>query len=124
MSWIDTSVDDFCRGMGLEAVDFSSAGRVQLGFEQSGTLHIEKYQDRLFLMLARPLDWRQSSEPLKRALSFCHAGQGWPFLIKAGLLDDQTLVLCAQIVGEDVTLPTIEQAFNLLVRLHDEVANV
>ena len=124
MSWIDTSVDDFCRGMGLEAVDFSSAGRVQLSFEQSGTLHIEKYQERLFLMLARPLNWHESSEPLKRALGFCHVGQGWPFLIKAGLLDEQTLVLSAQIVGEDVTLPTIEQAFNLLVRLHDEVASI
>ncbi|MCR9816485.1 type III secretion chaperone SycN, partial [Vibrio parahaemolyticus] len=37
MSWIDASVDEFCRGMGLDAVDFSTAGRVQLSFEQSGT---------------------------------------------------------------------------------------
>ncbi|MDW2205492.1 type III secretion chaperone SycN, partial [Vibrio sp. 1636] len=36
MSWIDASVDEFCRGMGLDAVDFSAAGRVQLSFEQSG----------------------------------------------------------------------------------------
>lgn len=55
MNWIDASVDDFCRGMGLEAVDFSSAGRVQLSFEQSGTLHVERHQDCLFLMLAKPL---------------------------------------------------------------------
>ncbi|MFH0271640.1 type III secretion chaperone SycN [Vibrio jasicida] len=123
MNWIDASVDDFCRGMGLEAVDFSSAGRVQLSFEQSGTLHIEKHQDCLFLMLAKPLPWHQPNEPIKKALSFCHAGQGWPFLIKTGLLDEQTLVFSAQIEGDEVTLPTIEQAFALLARLHKDVAD-
>ncbi|EDP58951.1 type III secretion chaperone SycN [Vibrio sp. AND4] len=124
MNWIDASVDDFCRGMGLEAVDFSVAGRVQLSFEQSGTLHIEKHQGCLFLMLTKPLSWHESNEAIKKALGFCHAGQGWPFIIKAGLLDEQTLVFSAQIEGDEVTLPTIEQAFALLTRLHNDVAGL
>ncbi|EJE4554981.1 type III secretion chaperone SycN [Vibrio parahaemolyticus] len=123
MSWIDASVDEFCRGMGLDAVDFSAAGRVQLSFEQSGTLHIEKHHDRLFLMLARALSWYQSGERIQHALLLCHAEQGWPFEMKTGLLDDETLVFSAKIEGDEVTLPTLEQAFALLVRLHDEVAS-
>ncbi|HHC6501254.1 TPA: type III secretion chaperone SycN [Vibrio parahaemolyticus] len=123
MSWIDASVDEFCRGMGLDAVDFSAAGRVQLSFEQSGTLHIEKHHDRLFLMLACALSWHQSSERIQHALRLCHAEQGWPFEMKTGLLDDETLVFSAKIEGDEVTLPTLEQAFALLVRLHDEVAS-
>ena len=47
--WIDASVNEFCRGMGLDAVDFSSAGRVQLDFEQSGTLHIERHGEQLWV---------------------------------------------------------------------------
>ncbi|MEZ8041758.1 type III secretion chaperone SycN [Vibrio sp. 1F263] len=123
MNWIDASVDDFCRGMGLEAVNFSSAGRVQLSFEQSGTLYLETYQDCLFLMLVKALPWHQSNESIKKALSFCHSGQGWPFTIKTGLFDEQALVFSAQIEGDEVTLPTIEQAFALLVRLHNDVVN-
>ncbi|MEZ8717718.1 type III secretion chaperone SycN [Vibrio splendidus] len=123
MSWIDASVDDFCQGMGLVAVDFSSAGRVQLNFEKSGTLYLEKYQDCLVLMLVRALPWHQFNESIKKALSFCHAGQGWPFIIKAGLFEEDMLVLSTQIEGDEVTLPSIEQAFALLVRLHNDVAN-
>ncbi|GAK15952.1 type III secretion outermembrane negative regulator of secretion [Vibrio sp. JCM 19053] len=92
MSWIDASVDEFCRGMGLDAVDFSSAGRVQLDFEQSGTLHIERQGEQLFLMLSRALSWHQTSDMIQSALCLCHADQGWPFEIKTGLLDEQTLV--------------------------------
>ncbi|MDW2161872.1 type III secretion chaperone SycN, partial [Vibrio sp. 1942] len=57
------------------------------------------------------------------ALRLCHAEQGWPFEMKTGLLDDETLVFSAKIEGDEVTLPTLEQAFALLVRLHDEVAS-
>ena len=123
MSWIDASVNEFCRGMGLDAVDFSSAGRVQLDFEQSGTLHIERHGEQLFLMLSQALSWHQTSDIIQSALSLCHADQGWPFEIKTGLLDEQTLVFSARINGEEVTLPTLEQAFTLLVRLHNDVAS-
>ncbi|WP_341848691.1 hypothetical protein [Vibrio parahaemolyticus] len=43
--------------------------------------------------------------------------------VKTGLLDDDTLVFSAKFEGYEVTLPTLEQAFALLVRLHDEVAS-
>ncbi|ENK2310946.1 type III secretion chaperone SycN [Vibrio alginolyticus] len=122
MSWIDASVDEFCRGMWLYAVDFSSAGRVQLDFEQSGTLHIERQGEQLFLMLSRALSWHQTSDMIQSALCLCHADQGWPFEIKTGLLDEQTLVFSARLKGEEVTLPTLEQAFTLLARLHNDVA--
>lgn len=122
MNWIDASVEDFCRGMGLDTVDFCSSGRVQLSFEQSGTLHIENHNDCLFLILAKQLGWEQSNESIKKALRFCHVEQGWPFVIKTGLLDEQTLIFSTQIGGDEVTLPAIEQAFTLLVRLHKDVA--
>lgn len=64
MSWIDASVDEFCRGMGLDAVDFSTAGRVQLSFEQSGTLHIEN------IMIDFSLCWRVRCRGISRASVF------------------------------------------------------
>jgi len=123
MNWIDSSVDDFCCGMGLEAVDFASSGRVQLTFQLSGTLHIEKHQDTLFLMLSREISWHQPSEFIKKALEVCNFENGWPFIVRAGLLGTETLVFSAQIRGDEVTIPSIEQAFALLIRIHNEVAN-
>ncbi|AIW14373.1 type III secretion chaperone SycN [Vibrio tubiashii] len=121
MNWIDSSVDDFCRGMGLDTVDFASTGRVQLTFQLSGTLHIERHQDNLFLMLSRGISWHQSSDLLKDALALCNFDNGWPFSVRTGLLGEETLVFSAQINGEEVTIPSLEQAFALLIRLHNEV---
>ncbi|GEM75463.1 type III secretion chaperone SycN [Vibrio sagamiensis] len=124
MNWIDTSVDDFFRGMGLDNIDFSLVGRAQLNFEKSGTLHIERHDSRLYLILSRELPWDRFSHYAQSALSLCHVDNGWPFLIKTGLLDEQTLVFSAEIEAQEVTLPTIEQAFTLLNRLHDRVAEL
>lgn len=123
MNWIDASVDDFFRGMGLDNIDFSLVGRAQLSFEESGTLHIERHDNRLYLMLSKPLPWDGFSRYAQAALTLCHADNGWPFVIKTGLLDEQNLVFTAEIEAQEVTLPTIEQAFALLNRLHEKVIN-
>ncbi|WP_391087348.1 type III secretion chaperone SycN [Vibrio sp. NH-UV-68] len=123
MNWIDDSVDDFCRAMGVENVDFSCSGRVQLTFQCSGTLHIEKHQGMLFMMLAREILRSQSAKLIKRALAICNDEQGWPFLVRASLLGENTLVFSAQMAGEEVTHPSLEQALAMLIRLHNNMVN-
>ena len=123
MNWIDDSVDDFCRAMGVESVDFSSSERAQLVFQYSGTLHIEKHQDILFLMLSRKMLRHQSVKQIKQALAICNDDQGWSFLVRASLLDEDILVFSAQITSEEVTRSSLEQAVAVLIRLHNNMVN-
>jgi len=120
MDWIKSAVDDFCHIVGVES-DFSASAIVQLSFEQRGLLNIEVVQEQLVLFLTREMEWHGRSETCIKALRLSHINQGWPFLIRSGLLGQESLVLSASIPFHDVTLPMIEQAFGLLSRLHDEI---
>ncbi|NRD71753.1 type III secretion chaperone SycN [Shewanella sp. VB17] len=120
MDWIKSAVDEFCHIAGVES-DFSATAIVQLSFEQRGVLNIEVVQDQLVLFLTRDVEWHRRSASYIKALRLSHIGQGWPFLIRSGLLGQESLVLSASIPFSDVTLPMIEQAFGLLSRLHDEI---
>ncbi len=120
MDWINSAVDKFCRISGV-ASDFSASAIVQLSFENRGLLNIEVVQEHLVLFLIRDLEWHQRSENQVKALRLCHVGQGWPYLLRSGMLGQESLVLSASIPLKDVTLPMIEQAFGLLSRLHDEI---
>lgn len=122
MEWVNSAVDDFCEISGLSS-DFAITGRIQLSFERRGLLNIEVIQEQLVIFLSRELDWHRRLECQKTALRLCHLDQGWPFLIRAGMLGQEALVLSAAIELDEVTLPNIEQAFSLLTRLQDEVAN-
>ncbi|AQS40631.1 type III secretion chaperone SycN [Shewanella psychrophila] len=120
MDWINSAVDEFCRISGVVS-DFSASAIVQLSFEQRGLLNIEVVQEHLVLFLIRDLEWHHRSEAQVKALRLCHIGQGWPYMVRSGMLGQESLVLSASIPVKDVTLPMIEQAFGLLSRLHDEI---
>lgn len=120
MDWVNSAVDEFCQIAGVVS-DFSASAIVQLSFEQRGLLNIEVVQDELVLFLTRDLEWHRRSENQIKALRLSHIGQGWPYLIRSGMLGQESLVLSATIPFKDVTLPMIEQAFSLLSRLHDEI---
>ena len=122
MEWVNNAIDNFCESAGLES-SFETTGRIQLLFEQSGLLNIEIVREDLLLFLTRNLDWHQRDKCQYHALKLCSYEHGWPFLIRAGMLGEESLVMTAAIPLNDVTLPTIEQAFNLLSRLHDEIAD-
>lgn len=120
MEWVNSAVDEFCRTTGLES-NFATTARIQLLFEKSGLLNIEIVKDNLIIFLTRSIDWHRRSVCQIHALKLCHYDQGWPFLIRAGMLGQDSLVMSATIPLDQVTLPSIEQAFNLLSRLHDEI---
>lgn len=122
MDWVNSAVDDFCKVSGLES-SFETTGMVQLLFERSGLLNIEVVNDNLMLFLTRKIEWHQKEECQLRALRLCHYDQGLPFYIKTGMLNKESLVMMASVPLDEVTLPAVEQAFNLLSRLHDEIAD-
>jgi len=120
MDWVNSAVDEFCQITGVVS-DFSASAIVQLSFEQRGLLNIEVVQEELVLFLTRDIEWHRRSESQIKALRLSHIGQGWPYLIRSGMLGQESLVLSASIPFKYVTLPMIEQAFSLLSRLHDEI---
>lgn len=120
MDWVNSAVDEFCQSAGIVS-DFSASAIVQLSFEHRGLLNIEVVQEELVLFLTRDIEWHRRSESQVKALRLSHIEQGWPYLIRSGMLGQESLVLSASIPFKDVTLPMIEQAFSLLSRLHDEI---
>lgn len=122
MDWVNSAVDDFCKVSGIES-SFENSGMVQLLFERSGLLNIEVVNENLMLFLTRKIEWHQREEYQLKALRLCHYDQGLPFSIRTGMLNKESLVMMASVPLDEVTLPAIEQAFNLLSRLHDEITD-
>lgn len=120
MTWIDATVADFCRGMGLDPPGFGDAGALRLSFERSGTLTLERHDETILVMLARPAPRPAAADVLVRALDLCHPRHGRPVACAAGLYRDD-LVFLTRFAATDFTPPALQRAFEELIHLHDVV---
>nr|WP_279615315.1 hypothetical protein [Photorhabdus luminescens] len=75
MNWIEPQLLQFCQDLGMEMSDVSSP-LIQIDFEYSGTLQIERYGDTLTLWLAREIPWHQGKEVMVKAMLLTFSGQG------------------------------------------------
>lgn len=119
-------IEDFAQGLGL--ADFrwaASNGLAVFAFERRGTLYLEQRTDELLVYLGRELDLREHGRArLTQALHLCHYRHQWPFVIQAGLRQESQLVFIARLARHEVSLPALEQALELLTRLHDQTLSV
>ena len=120
MSWLDETLADFGRRLGVGALSFGQAGFVQLSLSQGGMLGVALAEGEVKLWLARPVEASQRAA-LERALVECDFRRRFPFPLQAGLQGDAELVLLARIPERDFTTPSLEQALDALTRLHERV---
>jgi type III secretion system chaperone SycN len=118
MSIADDVVRDFGRTMGMPELAFNQHGVVRLNFERNGSLSIERTAAGTVLQLARPGD-RLDSSALERALGLCHFEAADRLRPDAGLALDGSLVFSVRLDEKALDVPTLEQAFEFLCRLHD-----
>jgi len=121
MEWINQAINDFCKLSNLECDDFLNRGVVLISIENVGELSIELIKNEVVMFLVRSLEMHNKSKVLLESLKKTHIELGWPFLIRVGMLGEDDLVFSAAIPSEDVALPVLERAFNLLKTLHEEV---
>ncbi len=121
MSITDATVRDFGRSMGMQGLSFNDAGVLRLRFENAGVLSIERAKGRAVVHLARPVA-SHADDVLQRALELCHFDAVDRLRPDAGMARDGSLVFSLSIDEKDLDLATLEDAFDLLRRLHDRTA--
>ena len=120
MSAVSTILTEFGRNLGLIDFRWPEAGMAAFAFDARGTLYLEERDETLLIYLVRSLDLHQRSPDLfKNALRLCHYRHQWPYIVQAGLRDEAHLVFLARLPVREVTLPALEQALELLTRLHE-----
>jgi len=122
VSWLDETLADFGRRIGVGPLSFGDKGFVQMSLSQGGMLGASHAGDEVRLWLSRPLSHHQRSA-LERALAECDFRRGGAFALQAGLRGEDELVLLARIPERDFTTPALEQALDTLTRLHERARN-
>jgi type III secretion system chaperone SycN len=121
MSWVDDAIAEFGRSLGLPGLQLGDQAVLNLVFEKSGTLFIERQEAELVLYVARQVA-AHDDRRAEAALALCHPRQRWPLPVRAGLRGDDTLVLITRIPEREVSVPALQSAVELLFRLHDKAA--
>jgi type III secretion system chaperone SycN len=123
MSIVDTTVRDFGQTMGMKGLAFNDAGVVRLRFENAGVLSIERTSRGALVCLARPVG-PDSAPTLQRALELCHFDEVDRLRPDVGMARDGSLVFSLALNEKAIDVPALEDAFDLLCRLHDRAAGV
>ncbi len=121
MSWVDQTVSEFGQTLGMSDLAFDNNGLIQLAFERSGTLFLERADNEVLAYLVRQVP-STSTAVFRRALSSCHYEHQHPVVIQAGLRGDSELTFLARIPESDFQLPLLERVFQLLDELHNKIA--
>lgn len=120
MSWIDQTLDDFGRGIGLAPLRLDANGLVSLRIGTDHRLDLRVLEEEVLVLLARPLHTTDRPAVLRRALVACHLRHGWSLPVRAGLTRDRQLAYIIRLPAREFRLPALEQAYDLLNRLHEQ----
>ena len=120
MSWLDETLADFGRRLGMGELRFGTGGFVQFALSEGGLLGIAQSPGEVRVWLARPLA-RSDRGAFERALVQCDFRRRPALALQAGLRGDDELVLLARIPERDFTTPMLERALELLTTMHQRV---
>lgn len=119
MSWIDDTVREFGERVGVPGLALGAGGFVQFALNQGGTLGIALAENEVKVWLSRPLAPHDRAAVYERALVQCDFRRHPPFPLQAGLRGGAELVFLARIPERAFTTPALEQALDVLERLHE-----
>jgi type III secretion system chaperone SycN len=121
MSWVARAFDEFGRSIGLPGLHPNTAGRLSLLMAGESRLDFTMLEDRVLLLLLRPLNGASKLLAMRRALDACHVRHGWSLPVRAGLSREGQLLFIAHVPLRDLRPDTLDRALDLLRRLHDRV---
>ncbi len=122
MSALDTAIGDFGTLLGFDPGDLADREHVAFDIDGLGELHVEKRDETLVIYLARPISVGVDRLQLyRKALRAVHFENRLPARVQCAHHRDN-LIFVARHDAHEVTLPTLERTFELLIELHDGVA--
>ena len=119
MSWIAQTFEEFGRGIGLPGLE-PAAGRLSLSLGTQRRLDFHVLEDAVLMLLIRPLG-ADRLPAMCRALDACHLRHGWALPVRAGLSRAGELAFITRLPVTQFRPDTVEQALDLLSRLHERV---
>lgn len=122
MNWIDETLEEFGRSIGVGPLRAGPDGGVSLNMGEEGRLSFQIGADEVLVMFARSLAPGSQLTLKLRALELCHRKHGWALPVRAGLSRDRLVFFC-RLPAREFHLPMLEQALELLTRLHDQLTH-
>lgn len=121
MSLTSHTFEEFGRGIGLPGLRPSPGGRLSLRIGADRRLDFHVLDSCVLLLLVRQLHQSDRLKVMRRALEACHVRHGRSLPVQAGLSRQGQLLFITRLPVTDFRLNTLEQALDLLNRLHDDV---
>jgi type III secretion system chaperone SycN len=122
MSWIAQTFEELGRSIGVSRLLPDANGRASLRIGDGRRLDFQVLDATVLMMLVNPITGNDRMLVLRRALDACHVRHGWSLPVRAGLSREGQLVLIALLNPSEFLPSTVEQAFDLLTRLHERVS--
>lgn len=120
MSWAAPIIVDFGRSIGIDALAVDDSGAVNLRLGDDGLLCLQPMEEEFLVYMAREIPAHEEVYKL-RALALCGPERQWPWPVQAGTRGADRLLFLMRLPQHDVSLAAIEQAMDVLTRLHGMV---
>lgn len=127
MAWIQDTLLEFGRQIGIGHLEFSRHGLVQLRFPSGGFLAVEPSQpgapEEVLVYMGRPVG-HQASSLLRTALARAHAVDGGAPFVQVGVRGDgpeATLIVLVRLAERAFTPQALSATVQYLDRWLDEV---
>ena len=127
MSWIQDTVADFGRQLGMPQLNLGDHGVMQLVFASGGLLAVEPVQrggqDEVLVYLGRPVG-HQAPALVRVALAKAHLAKGGPWPVQTALRGngpDAMLMALVRLPQRAFTQQVLSQAVDYLTRWLDDV---
>lgn len=122
MSWVNDTLAEFGRRLGIASLGFGAHGVAQLALPSGGWLAVEPVQrgdaDEVLVYLGHPLGF-DAPRRLRQALERAHFGHGGAFpvqLASRGQGAQTVLVALTRVPAREFTPQVLDQAFEALNR--------
>lgn len=125
MAWIEQSISEFGRSIGIASLTLDADGGLRLGTESGGAIEVHHQRDFeppvVLVMVSEPVGFSRSKR-LRAAVRLAdfRRSPGLPLLVA---LDGDQLVLATRMDERSFSHPALEAALDQLDRLHQQVAS-
>ncbi|MNJ17686.1 Chaperone protein SycN [compost metagenome] len=120
MDWCDEALARFCQGLGVELSE-SDRSLITLQFEQVGILQIERHEAKLTLWLVLEVPGYDAAKMIERALRLTYSAMAPALPLRCGWVGQSELLLFITLAVAQITLPTLQQAYQTLLAARHQV---
>lgn len=125
MAWIEQSISEFGRSIGIASLALDTGGGLRLGTESGGAIEVHHQRDFqppvVLVMMSEPAGFNRGTR-LRTAMRLADFRRRLTVPVLVALDADQ-LVLATRMDERSFSHPALESVLDQLERLHQQIAN-